>query len=205
MFRFKNRLLLLLLLLSGTSLAPDKGKDDVPKKSSPNEFVLGICEDALGILAGFVVLKQLKNELPTEKFLAADIFKLCITYNVKKNKLNCSEFVAETIAQCVASQFTKSKKGSDDKSVYKYAFNNPYKSIPKSFLFSTCTTIVRELVLNKVTKFLYQAAKKLKIECPPEIRENPKIYQGGKFIGKSIVRQQLDYGLFELWKKIPRG
>ena len=205
MFRFKNRLLLLLLLLSGTSLAPDKGKDDVPKKSSPNEFVLGICEDAPSILAGCVVLKQFEGELPAEKFLAANCLKQFIRHNANKNSLNCSELAAETIAQCVASQFTKSKEGSDDKPVYKYAFNNPYKSIPKSFLFSTCTTIVRELVLNKVTKFLYQAAKKLKIECPPEIRENPKIYQGGKFIGKSIVRQQLDNGLFELWKKIPRG
>ncbi len=203
MLHFNNKLLFLLLLLSGTSLAPDKDQDKTPEKYSPDEHILDLAQDACGTLVGCGVLKTFENILPTEKIVVAEILKMYITHNTQYR-----EFTRETIAQCIVSPFVKYEKKSkwkEDKNTYEYQLLDP-RSIPQTLLHSIPKTIVREGILNRLTKFLHIATEKLGIKHPPVITKNKKLHLATKLIVNSLARQVIDEKLLPfLWEKTPWG
>lgn len=180
MYHFNNKLLLSLLLSS-----------TIAKESSLNQFVLDTCEDLPSTLLGFAVLKQYKKRLPAETFLGAKILKRYITHNTE-----CSEDTAEKIAQCTVSLARRSindKEGDDP--IYGYTLEKkPWISVPK--------TLLREVILNEIIRRCYEAADKLKIKHPPEIKENEKLYQGGEFLIQSGTRHAIDEALSYLLSKL---
>ena len=72
MLHFNNKLLFLLLLLSGTSLTATNDKDDTSdKEGSPDEHISDIAQEAYGKLLGFAALKTFEHSLATEKLAIA--------------------------------------------------------------------------------------------------------------------------------------
>ncbi len=183
MYYFNDKLLLSLLLSSALLIAHS---DQDNKKE--NEFVLNICEDLPGKLLSCVILKRGAETLPAEKFLVAKILERYIVHNTKYSK-----DTAETIAQCAVSPLIRRiENKEEDNTTYRYKLYNPLISVPK--------TLAREFLLSKFTRLCHEAADKLKIKHPPEIKENEKLYQGGKFLIKSIARHTVDYGLSKLFQ-----
>jgi len=185
MYYFNDKLLLSLLLSSALLIAHS---DQDNKKE--NDLVLNICEN-LPKLLSCVILKRYVETLPAEKFVAAEILKRYIAHNTE-----CSEDTAKKIAQCTVSlaRFSiKNKKGDDP--IYGYTLEDkPWISIPK--------TLAREFLLSESIRLGHEAADKLEIKHPPEIKENKKLYLGGKFLIKSVARHAIDYVLNKLLSKI---
>ncbi len=187
MYHFSNKLLLSLLLSSTLLIA--HGNQDNKKESSLSEFVLDIGENLPGALLSLVVLRRYEETLPAEKFLGAEILKRYITHNTE-----CSEDTAEKIAQSTVSPLRYRSEKKNDDITYRYKLDNPLISVPKTF--------VRELLLSQSIRLSHEAADKLEIKHPPEIKENKKLYLGGKFLIKSVARHTIDYGLSHLLSKL---
>ena len=185
MYYFKDKLLLSLLLSSTLLIA----HDDQDNKKELNEFIQDTCKSLPGGLLSFVVLKRYEEELPAEKFIGAEFLKRYIVHNTE-----CSEDTAEKIAQCTVSLVRRIKDKKEGDETYRYRFDKPWVSIPK--------TLVRELLLSELTRICHEEADKLKMEHPPEIKNNKKLYESGEFLIKSVARHAVDYGLSQLLIKL---
>ena len=191
MYYFNDKLLLS-LLLSSTLLIAHGNQDNKKESSLKNDLVLNTCEDLPGKLLSCVILKRYAKTLPAEKFIAAEILKRYIAHNTKYSK-----DTAEKIAQCAVSPLIRGiESKEEDNTTYRYKLDNPLISVPK--------TLAREFLLSEFTRLCHEAADKLEIKHPPEIKENEKLYQGGKFLIKSIARHTvdslIDYGLSKLFQ-----